>query len=182
MTFRRSASDEDRFSYDPVAHARTVIVEEHRLIHDGMFFTARGIITGLAAAGTFDILLTTGQIAPHLRTVVFAFDDGPAQLELFEGTTVSAAGTEATVVNNNRLSDNTPQTVITIGPTVTDVGTSLGAFYLPVGVPGWEGPDIGEEFVLENNNQTYLVRFTNNTAGAITAGVKLAFYEVSYRT
>ncbi len=180
MGFRRSNADENLRSWDPFAHALTTISEEHRLIHDGMFFTARGIVPSIPAAGTFDILLKTGIIPPHFRKLVVTFDDGPVTIEFFEGTTVSADGVAASVINNNRMSSNVPLTGVFTGPTVTDPGTSLGALAEPGGPASAEGPEIGEELILASNTN-YMVRITNGAAGAIQTSIKLGFYEISYR-
>ncbi len=40
--YRSTTLLEEAAKFDPHAHAVTVIAEQHRLIHDGMFFQASG--------------------------------------------------------------------------------------------------------------------------------------------
>ena len=186
MGFRKSIPDELLKAFDPHAHALTVITEPHRMIHDGFFFSVSGKVTGLADAGTHDILFKfpAGTIG-HLTLVEYTLQDAPVELALYENVVVSADGTPANVRNHNRVvANDTSNTGIFLAPTVTDIGDLLDDRYIPTA-----GKDTGQlvpgedaEWVLGNPvaAKNYMYRLTNNSGAAIDFGFHFSGYEIGY--
>ncbi len=186
--WRESASDEARKMFDGYAHAVSTISVEHRLIHDGMLFSGVDRFTGLANAASRDYLLKVPAATyPHLREVEWSLSDGPCDVYIYEGTTVSADGTEVPVGNNNRNSTNAALLGVYHSPTITDIGTAFpGPRYIPAaGAPGNQSAgsltsSLGEEWILKPSTN-YLLRVTNNSGGAIDGSLYGIFYELSYQ-
>jgi len=185
MGYRTSVDDERRRSYDPYAHAVTVIEEEHRLVHDGAGFQGDVVQTGLANGATGNILVVTGASPVHVRACDIAVGDAPCTVNMYEDTTTSADGTAVpTLINCNRIAAATaPLAAMYYAATVTDNGTHIATTYIPAPpAPGTNAAgtilsSFGEEIVLKPNSK-YLLTLTNNSGGAITWGFKCFFYEV----
>lgn len=177
--------EEERFKFDAYAHAVTMIAEQHRMIHDGFMYDISGKALAVAAAASVDVLFTMAAgVILHLTNVEYTLDEAPVLVELYENVVTSADGTAALVSNHNRLSSNTPGSVVTIGPTITDIGDLLHERYIPAA-----GKDTGlvvkgadREWILGNTGtpNKYLWRITNNTPAAITIGYHFNGYEIGY--
>lgn len=175
---------EDTVFADPYADAFTIISEEHRMIHDGYMFSFSNTVSALANAASHDILIqcATGVII-HIVNVEYSIDDSPALLQLYEGTTFSAAGTGITMFNHSRLSSNTCDATVTHTPTVTSPGTLYHTRYLPDpgGPAGQSSGGIiagGDLEMVIGNNDNYLFRFTNNSGAAIDVGYHFHAYQI----
>jgi len=125
----------------------------------------------------------------HLSLVEFTLEDAPATVNFYEGTTTSADGTAINIRNHNRVSGNdAPAAVITVGPTVTDVGTLLDTRYIPAaGGPVGQAAGLlvaGEhaEWVLGSPTveTKYLWRINNASGGAIDISYHFNGYEPGY--
>lgn len=179
----RSVVDGEADKFDGRSRAVTVIDEEHRLTHEGFVYHGTHRAADLANDGVINLLLAVPAGAyPHLRKIVYHTEGGPIDIELFEGTTTSAAGTGITMFNRNRNSANTADTVVTYGPTITLDGTLIHDLYSPAG-----GKDVGsdtnglaEEWMLATNTQ-YLLRMTNKTGGIMDYSLELMFYEIKWQ-
>lgn len=182
-TFRTSADDERLRQYDRYVHALTAINSTHRVIHDGMGFHATTRKTALAAAASFDILLVSGALRPHLNGVLFSVTGGPCDIKTYEGTTTSADGTSITIFNRNRNSSTTAVATLFHTPTVTDVGTLIHDRLSPSAGKdtGNLTPTLGEEWVLALSTK-YLVRITNNSGAPIDITMEALWYEPNYET
>ena len=87
--FRDNPFDEEKHKFDAYAHAVTVIQEEHRLIHDGMYFSVNHAFTALANGANLDIVFKVpAGTFPHLRAWTYSLEDGPCNLSLFENVVV----------------------------------------------------------------------------------------------
>ncbi|MCP4791944.1 MAG: hypothetical protein GY882_01205 [Actinomycetia bacterium] len=179
--------EEERFKFDPYAHAVTAITEPHRMTHDGFMYNASSGGIAVADGATLDVIfaLAAGVFA-HVILVEFGIDDGPGLVELYENVVTSDDGTTVLTKNHNRVgTPSDPATVVTHTPTITDVGDVLHQRYIPD--PGGSGnQSLGnvfsgedQEWVLGGENK-YLWRLTNNSGGAINAGVHFNFYEIGY--
>jgi hypothetical protein len=144
----------------------------HRRIHQGLSFAADVSNQALGAAGVINILIQVGSKNSHMRFTSAVGDT--CSLQLFEGTTFSAAGSAVTVSNRNRASGVTALTTITTAPTITLDGSSLGFVVQPANVV-LEASQL--EWVLLAN-QDYLLRLTNVSASAAAVTVNLNFYEL----
>lgn len=105
-------------------HSSQVIDITHAMVHRGQFFSVSKTAT-LAAAATLDILLTTPNTDTVAHMTAEITTDTLCTGALYEGTTVSDAGTAMTEINNNRNSTTTATVVATHTPTVTGAGTAL---------------------------------------------------------
>jgi hypothetical protein len=185
--FRKSPGDEEQRKFDPFVHAITVISEPHRLGHDGFVYHASGKVTGMVDANVDEFLLAVPAATfPHIQRVRFSFGGGDVDIETYEGATTSDDGVALSELNTNRNSSNTPSTVLTFGPTVTDDGTLIHTAWAPPTAAGIglssEGSgnvDAGEEWILAPSTK-YLVRLTNNSGATIDYRWEFFWYEIGY--
>jgi len=161
---------------DPYVQALNIIDSIHEMVHLGKHFVHSAEDT-VANGANLDHLLVTGGAAAHLRISEIDITSAPFKIYLFEGTTVSANGTQQAAVNNNRLSTNTSNTQIYSGPTVTAPGTQLRYKLIPgTRQTGGDGTTYFNEWVLKPNTN-YLVRITNASGTSATVGSTLEWYE-----
>lgn len=168
--------------FDRLTGCQGSISEPHLLLHQGFMFMADLKFTGLANGASKDFLIVVPENRyPHFRTAEFDIDSGPCDIRIFEDTTVSSNGTSVPIVNLNRASPFVSNVTIFHTPTITDDGDELAVEYLPATAPS-KGGTSGEESATEwvfNHNRNYLIRLTNNSGGAIAAGLHLQFYDLS---
>ena len=154
--------------------------EIHSKIHAGEFFTLAVKQLSLANSATLEILISVP--ATHSMHARFLGNvSGTVSVLLSEAPTTSAAGIAATPQNRRRT--GTPPTAnvtITLGPTVTDDGTTLYDGVIPGGSILGSGGSSGsfEEWVLKPDTD-YLVRLTNISGVTINVGQVIDFYEVA---
>lgn len=158
------------------SHASVHLDTVHNRIHRGHMFEVNINDAALANADTLEVLLVVIGEAHFLRNVVVG---GDAKVQLYEGTTTSASGSEITPQNRNRTSTNVASCEVYSGPTITDDGTLISDQFLPGGVQkaqsvgaesrGWN------EWVLAPGN--HLLRLTNISGAAQIAHIELNFYE-----
>jgi hypothetical protein len=185
--FREHYADEIMRAMDPFSHALTTLDEIHRLTHDGFVYHTSGKVTGMINANVDDFLLSVPAVTfPHFQRLQITAGEGDIDMLVYEGTTTSADGAAVSVFNVNRNSSNTPDTVLTTGPTVTDVGTLIHTQWIPpsaTGVgqspAGVVGETNGEEWVLKPSTK-YLVRITNNSGSTISYRYEMLWYEIDY--
>ena len=115
-------------------------------------------------------------VFPHLVYSVAC--EEAAQVQFFEGATVSADGTEIIQARLNRNSSRTIQTGTFHSPTITDDGTELPGGYVPGG-NGASNPgatvalhDDAEWLLKDNTN--YIVRITASNSNT---AVRFEWYE-----
>ena len=184
--WRDSAADEELRKFDKLAHAVTIIDEEHRLVHDGMAFGVGHIFASVANGGTAALLVSTGaEVFPHVRALDVTAENGPLDLDFYEGVTTSNDGTAITPANRNRASSIVANAAWYHTPTITDLGTQLGESFIPVAavqgnraVPAIAS-SFGEEWVLDQN-QKYALVVTNNSGGAARLQLRVFYYEIGY--
>lgn len=185
MGFKRFATaDFENDKFDSFSRAVTVIDENHRLIHEGWFYTATYRNTAVANGATLDILIAVpaGKV-PHLQLLEIVTDGGPISYQLDEAVTTSADGTALPSYNRNRTSSNVAATVLTHTPTVTDTGLEIEAHNVPaignkVGI--FDQTSQGE-WMLKPSTK-YLLRVTNDSGQARDIEARLAFYEIDWNT
>lgn len=163
---------------DTFSGAVETIDWEHSRIHSSKGFLVNGKHT-IANGASLDVLLSNPAANyPHLRAIEIAATAAPFDARLYEGVTVSANGTAATVKNYNRNSVAVANVLAYTGPTVTGTGTELECSVIPgakqTGGSGFEGAQT--EWILKPST-LYLVRFTNNSGGSANASIKIFWYE-----
>lgn len=132
---------------------------------EGRLYVVSGVTT-LGNGAVYEILI---QVPANdtVRLLMHAGAALDATLELFEGTTVSAAGTAITPIRTNRtVSTPALNSTWTHTPTVTGDGTLLYTKEMDAGrnVGGSEGNQ--SEFTLAASTN-YLIRITSNQASNV---------------
>lgn len=153
------------------AYAKVISIKPHSItfsslqerINEGKFFSGSYYNALLADGASIDMLVQVGAVGP-ISTNVLGFIDGDSLVEVYEGTTISAAGTVISVYNHNRASAKVLDATITHTPTITALGTKIsGTYYVPQGQNIEGNSDIGglnTTFVLAASTK-YLFRITN---------------------
>ena len=158
---------------------RAVITQaaNHHNIHLGRTFTASYLDESVANDASLEFLVQTGALQAHMG--LHANGGGSFELYLFEGTTVSAAGTSLAAVQRNRTSSTTATATVTHTPTITADGTQLEVEFIAGGTGGIASGsqgDFHEEWVLAPNTN-YLVRVKNVAGVAEEMGLIIDWYE-----
>ncbi len=166
---------------DSVTGNLVTIDAVHSRVHKGETFIASyRTADGAPAADNADIeiLLQVGAaLTPH-----FVFENaaaGEAELELFEGPTVNAAGTPVTAYNMDRQAIQTATMTVTHTPTLGGDGTRILHKALPGGThPRQSGSTTreGTEWNLKRDTD-YLIRLINRSGANSTLGITLQWYE-----
>ena len=185
--WRDSTGDEENRKFDKLSHSVTTITEQHRLIHDGMFFNTSGKQTAWADATTKEFLIVPpAGCFPHIQTMVLNFGKGDIDFEAYEGPTITDNGTAIPVRNVNRNSDNTPDLAMYATPTTTDDGDMKFQLWVPPtstgngqSANGIAGVGQGSEWILKPETP-WLVRLTNNSGATIDWSYEFSWYELSY--
>ena len=123
------------------------------------------------------MLLIVGASPGHLIYIVNSGAD--AELQFYEGTTVSDNGTELAENNMNRLSVTVSTFSVFHSPTVSGVGTLLSNLFIPGGTGGNSlGSQFGQgrEWILDRNTN-YLIRGINRGGNAQPMSVLAQWYE-----
>lgn len=160
---------------DPVNKGLITQNEIHTNIHKGIFFTCTRREENLSNNGALNVLVQV-TAAAHVRFSLAV--GGQCHVDLFEGTTFSAAGTPLTCRNRNRFSSKTASTTMTYAPTISTDGTALAETYIPGGTHGTAEGFIKssfEEWVLKPGN--YLLRITNKSGIATDLSTTIDHYE-----
>lgn len=113
----------------------------------------------LASSGVVNILGITPADGTLIELFPYLIDTygSDVQVEVFEGTTVSANGTAADLTNKNRLTPVVAKTQTFTGPTVTSDGTLIATFSVSATA---SSKDIRDSFILQADTN-YLIRITN---------------------
>ena len=172
---------------DPITHSITMIEEQHRLIHDGMYFSTSGKQTAWADATTREFLIVPpAGCYPHVQVMLLTFGRGDIDFVAYEGPNITDNGTALTARNVNRNSTNTPDLALYATPTTTDDGVMEFQLWVPPtatgngqSANGISGVGQGSEWVLKPETP-WLVRLTNNSGATIDWSYEFSWYEVSY--
>jgi hypothetical protein len=164
------------------ADAPVIIVDvNHQRNHDGRGYYAYKIAPDsapLASAASINIVLASPSgVFPHVTVDGMCFGD--AELHIYEGTSTTG-GTAFTPINRNRnyAVSNVSQVAMVINPTVTSVGTEIGAQIIPGGngKKSSGGAAGSLEYVLKPLTN-YLFRLTNVNGVAHAASLQIEWYE-----
>lgn len=157
-----------------------VITYEHARVHRGQFYTCGYYATGIDNNDSIEILMQAGNADVH--TYVNIASGGDSTFSVFEGVTITNAGTSITAFNHNRTSSNTPTVTTTHTPTISDYGTQLGSTEF---IPGGTQPhsvgilaSVGAEQLVLSSNEDYIIRLTNTAGSAKALNINISFYEV----
>lgn len=148
----------------------------HSAVHLGYSYTIAAFET-LANTEVGNFLFSVPDIAPlYCHVVIEVGNSVECLYEMFEGTTVSANGSEYSSVNRNRNSTNEALMKVYSGPTVTADGSII--LTSKVGVAKKYGGQVRSEneFVLKNNTN-YMLRVTNLASGDNIINGLVSWYE-----
>ena len=169
---------------DDISGGGVAIDALHYMVHQGFVFHISHTIAALANTASHEILVKVpASTYPHLHKHVTYVGAGDVDLDIFEGTTVSADGTAITSHITNRNSSNTPGTLFYHTPTVTDDGTLIHDQWVPPTSSGTGGShdgadaSTGEEWLLAPSTN-YLIRITNNSGDTIRVWEEILWYEI----
>jgi|GEM_PF-3289695 len=156
-----------------------MIFPEHTKIHKGELFSAFHKAT-LVASASISIQVKTGSKEVHFKPVDFSSDAEKFTVEIYENPTLTDGSAAVNIINRNRTSSNTAETMIYSDPTVTDNGTKIDEYHIGSSVGQKEsGGDIitgGNEIVFAPNTN-YLIVITNNGSAEASILAKFFFYE-----
>lgn len=152
---------------------------EHGKVHLGEFFVVGGTEAAIANNGTIDLYIVT-PATKTLHTYLSLQAGGDATIQVYDSTTISAAGTILTARNLNREFPDGMDTQFQKDPTISALGTLFWENLLPGGRGGGSPGAISDqsEQIVFARNSTYLIRLTNIAGTAQPLGIQLAIYEV----
>lgn len=182
---RNSRRNEDYMGFDKFANARTVIEEEHRMIHDGFLFYRTYSESDIPDGTSRTSLFRTGAIPPHFKRLTVTASEGPVVITLSEGADVATLGTPLESFNANRVSSTVPLAQFYASDTVfNNIGSPiLGGLFIPAGASSNSGvagsTGAVEELILKPNTD-YALDFLNDPAGSGTLDINTTFvwYEI----
>jgi hypothetical protein len=147
-------------------------------VHRGKLFDLTFVDQSIASSGTLEVLIQTGTSKVHLDFSISGGGNG--LLQIFEGPTITAAGTALTAYNKNRSSSNTLLSTVTHTPTLSADGTKIDEeLVLGGGGPhasGGEGGGGFTEWILAAST-AYLIRVENIDAVAHPYGFHSNLFE-----
>lgn len=153
----------------------------HKHVHSGDFYSSSVISEGILDDASLELLINVGHYEAHAAIVIKS--EGYSIANVYEGTTVSAEGTEQAVVNQKRSSTKTAKTQIFLSPTIIADGTEIASGVIFAGEGGkaiggsnGQGPRSGTEWILKQNT-TYLIRLTNKSGQQRNMYSSIGFYE-----
>jgi len=151
--------------------ALQVISQSHAEIHDGNHYTAASLEN--VSNGTSKYFLIKVPTGTQPNVTGFLRSDSDGTIYFYENPTISANGTSATPVNNNRNSSNTSALSFYKDPTVTSVGTPF--YVAEIFKEGDSEIKRSNEFILKEN-EDYLFEFLPDSDGTIN--LVFEWYEV----
>jgi len=160
-----------------------LVVQEmvHHRVHEGVFFVSGVADEALSNNANLDMLIQAVSGDLHMQFVGSAGAD--ARIGLWEGTTFSDQGTVQPAINRNRnfaltkISDS----IISMNPTITDIGTQLFGGLL---IGGSGGSATGgtsaafTEFIFPAGT-VHMARLTNIGGQAQLATIEAEFYDTA---
>lgn len=159
---------------------------ESQLLHTGDWIDSaliRGRYFGMtyrqdamATAAQYDILLKVGDVMPLATLSVTP--SSAFELQIYEGTTVSADGTPLPVGNLNRNSTRTSGVTAFVAPTVTTLGDLI---FNPVAYAGGNkapGVSTNPQRGIFKKNTNYLVRVINTDGNDSSIHSFISFIEL----
>jgi len=160
---------------DSLTSANRTIEIEHALSHDGRGFICTEVVS-MASGATFDVLIVNPTSNfPHLRFWDWETTGAPATIELWEGPfTDVVTGTICPLNVTNRVSSNVTSVTL-YGVSSVTLNNSLSTRlenHVLTGAKQEGGTQEGTaiEWIF-NHDTDYLIRITNDSGGAIRAGL-----------
>lgn len=167
---------------DGTDKALVIMDDLHSAVHRGLFYEAFHFDAAVADDASVSLLVQTPALPATVHMQFGMAVGGDVEVEIFEGVTISDAGTAVVSRNRNRLSSTVAGTVVTHSPTTTGLGVKVSNFF----VPGGTGPvqSLGgqgstySEWVLDMG-AIYCMRVTNRSGSLTPISLLLTYYEPS---
>jgi len=154
--------------FDANTLAVNIMDYAHHEIHSGSHYFYKGVVPfNGGAAETQYLMFITPDTDARVHAKASIYGSLEFDIEIYEGATVSANGTELETFNNDRDSTNTPGLVAYSGPTVTDEGTLIWKGKTGSGrTPATVAPGTSYEIIAKRNSIYLfkLVKVPSNTA------------------
>jgi hypothetical protein len=151
----------------------------HNELHDGTHFFYTDYDSDVDTAAPKYYRITTPNTTKWAHMTFTLYSEGIGTWQLFENPTVDAAGTTATVYNNDRNSATTATLVVAYDPTSTADGTLIKTWRTGSGTtnPTRVGSESRNdtEMILKQN-EDYFLKFTPDSDNAKTK-IELEWYE-----
>lgn len=162
---------------DPHLRGLVVVTPTYFKKHLGQYFHISGKTTLNAGATLQFISVIPAGVHTHVGKLRVKTLDGPLDIYLYEGATVSANGTPITPLNVDRTSETVSQHAVYAGPTVTANGTQILYDLVEAAhKEGGLGGDTFDEFILKDNI-IYLFSIINNGLVATTVAYTFEWIE-----
>ncbi len=149
------------------------------LVDLGRVLTATHLELALADAADLEFLLqaSSEEQIGFGATVVAG---GDATVEFFNQPTFSAAGTDVPFFNRNNGSGKRADSILTVGPTITDDGTQVAEGFIPAGIRNREVGGAIETGLLRilAAGTAVLLRLTNISGAAQNYSLTLDVIEI----
>ena len=161
---------------EPTTNSVQTIPYSHAELHSGSHYFSKTFFT-IPNSATQDIIIITPDTARWAHFIVeVAPQDGAAEIQVYEGTTVSNNGTIDNIRNRNRNYSDNNTTLVYYTPTITSVGNLLEKEWVGSGkVYGGSVRDAEEK--IGKQNTIYLLRVINRTTSDNHVNVKVDWYE-----
>ena len=165
----------NRFSIDASTQSIMTVSYEHHEIHGGSHFEICDVVD-LSINNVFDVQFTTPDTNKHIHMVWEIQVESKTDFLIYEGATISTAGTAVTPINNNRNSLNTSgATIASILNTTTEnanadtavaTATELQHSTVGAGVKSLGATSRTKELILKRNT-IYCFRIIATAAGYV---------------
>ena len=156
--------------------------DSHRAIHAGRCYNMQHRVV-IGRRSVEDLFLKLGGTKyPHILSLIITADGGEVDIDFFEGTTVSADGTQLLEpVDRNRNFKSTPDMIFYANPTITDDGENISFLWIPTVNAGQSVTKSlaeyeGDVWILEQATN-YLMRLTNNSTQDLEIHVDITWME-----
>lgn len=149
----------------------------HKWVHLGKMWGISNRWVDVADAASADLVIEVGDTGLH--TIYEVASEGLHYGFIYEGTTLSSAGSVGTVRNQNRVIGDSGAPTVKVDPTVSAAGTLLLSWFMPGGSGGQASGNTAasrEEIILAPST-TYLFRATNMKGQAADMSWMIHAYE-----
>jgi len=164
-----------------------VIQSDHSYIHQGIGYGVTVETSAISASGVYKFSFTTSsEHYIHWRPAKLESTADLLKFELYEGGTISGAGSNVSIFNHNRLSSNVSGMSVARGVTASTtgleipvgffVGSTAGSGAGSASKSGGSIDGSAEEWVLKRN-QVYIATVTNRGGSDTIANATFFWYE-----
>jgi len=144
---------------------------------EGHFYSGGYYSSSVASGSSIELLIQVPSDT-YVQCMVEGAAGGDAVGYLYEGPTVSAAGTTVTCRNLNRAQLDSYNVTVTHTPTTTADGTQIAETFVPGG-QYWVSSGATEALpVVLNASTDYLLRLTNTAGTSQPLQIRVAFAEM----